>query len=57
MAAIVLGFIGLVHAGLVGASPLEARAPPTVVLDSGTFTGVSAGLSSSFLGIPFAQPP
>ncbi|PPQ98066.1 hypothetical protein CVT26_003292 [Gymnopilus dilepis] len=30
---------------------------PTVKLDSGTFTGITAGGVSQFLGIPFAQPP
>ncbi|PFH47077.1 hypothetical protein AMATHDRAFT_153021 [Amanita thiersii Skay4041] len=32
-------------------------AAPTVTLDSATFTGVSNGFVSKFLGIPFAQPP
>lgn len=30
---------------------------PVVHLDSGTFTGISAGGVSQFLGIPYAQPP
>ncbi|KJA16248.1 hypothetical protein HYPSUDRAFT_219571 [Hypholoma sublateritium FD-334 SS-4] len=30
---------------------------PTVKLDNGTFTGITAGGVSQFLGIPFAQPP
>ncbi|TCD60884.1 hypothetical protein EIP91_009375 [Steccherinum ochraceum] len=30
---------------------------PTVVLDDGTFTGVTDGTSNRFLGIPFAVPP
>ncbi|KAF9448568.1 carotenoid ester lipase precursor [Macrolepiota fuliginosa MF-IS2] len=32
-------------------------AGPSVVLDSGTFTGIASGTVSQFLGIPFAQPP
>lgn len=30
---------------------------PTVQLDNATFIGLSSGQVSSFLGIPFAQPP
>ncbi|KAF8907652.1 carotenoid ester lipase precursor [Gymnopilus junonius] len=30
---------------------------PVVELDSGTFTGISVGGVSQFLGIPYAQPP
>ena len=30
---------------------------PIVKLDNGTFTGITAGGVSQFLGIPFAQPP
>jgi hypothetical protein len=30
---------------------------PTVKLDAATFTGVSSGQLSKFLGIPFAYPP
>ncbi|KIJ59046.1 hypothetical protein HYDPIDRAFT_118871 [Hydnomerulius pinastri MD-312] len=43
--------------GWAVASPLQERAPPTVVLDDATVTGVSSGSVSKFLGIPFAQPP
>lgn len=32
-------------------------AAPTVTLDNGTFTGITSGAVSQFLGIPFAQPP
>ncbi len=35
---------------------LEATVP-TVALDNGTFTGITSGSVSQFLGIPFAQPP
>ena len=34
-----------------------APAAPTVTLDHGTFTGITSGSTSQFLGIPFAQPP
>lgn len=34
-----------------------AAVGPTVKLDNGTFTGITAGGVSQFLGIPFAQPP
>ncbi|OCH92824.1 carotenoid ester lipase precursor [Obba rivulosa] len=37
--------------------PSPRTAAPTVVLDQGTFTGVTDGTSNKFLGIPFAQPP
>lgn len=41
------------------ATPLIPRSVPVVKLDNGTFTGHSSlsGLSSEFLGIPFAEPP
>lgn len=32
-------------------------ATPTVTLDNGVFTGTTDGISSKFLGIPFAIPP
>ncbi|KDR71926.1 hypothetical protein GALMADRAFT_785342 [Galerina marginata CBS 339.88] len=35
----------------------SALAGASVKLDSGTFTGISAGGVSQFLGIPYAQPP
>lgn len=30
---------------------------PAVVLDSGTFTGFTDGVTNQFLGIPYAKPP
>ncbi|KAJ6624410.1 carotenoid ester lipase precursor [Mycena sp. CBHHK59/15] len=53
------------NVGVLVAFLLQARAvagatlaAPTVVLDSGTFTGtVGSTNTQSFLGIPFAQPP
>ncbi|KAI0030227.1 alpha beta-hydrolase [Vararia minispora EC-137] len=30
---------------------------PAVVLDKGTFTGLTSGSTEAFLGVPFAQPP
>lgn len=30
---------------------------PKIILDSGTFTGSTDGLTHRFLGIPFAKPP
>jgi hypothetical protein len=42
--------------GLVTFSTL-CRSSPTVQLDNATFIGLSSGRVSSFLGIPFAQPP
>ncbi|KAF9478210.1 carotenoid ester lipase precursor [Pholiota conissans] len=38
------------------ASSVQATAP-TVKLDNGIFTGTTDGVSSRFLGIPFAKPP
>lgn len=31
--------------------------PPTVQLDSGTFTGTLSGSTDRFLGVPYAKPP
>jgi hypothetical protein len=45
---------------LVATLSMTVAAPlsePTVHLDDATITGTSAGRTSSFLGIPFAQPP
>lgn len=42
---------------IVAATPLSRGLLPTVNLDNATFTGVTLGRVSSFLGIPFAQPP
>lgn len=42
---------------IASATPVARAAAPTVKLDSATFTGVTSGTTSKFLGIPFAQPP
>ncbi|TFK27680.1 carotenoid ester lipase precursor [Coprinopsis marcescibilis] len=47
--ALVLAFIQL--------SKVSALVNPTVILDNGTFIGTTDGVSSRFLGIPFARPP
>ncbi|KAH7928749.1 alpha/beta-hydrolase [Leucogyrophana mollusca] len=39
------------------ATPLSEQPPPVVKLDEAVFTGLSEATVSSFLGIPFAQPP
>lgn len=39
------------------ASAAPSLAAPTIKLDAGTFTGKTDGVTQSFLGIPFAQPP
>ena len=36
---------------------VATAASPTVKLDNGVFTGTTDGVSTKFLGIPFAQPP
>lgn len=41
----------------VFATPGAQGVPPTVQLDQGTFKGITDGLTSSFLGIPFAKAP
>ncbi|TBU30164.1 carotenoid ester lipase [Dichomitus squalens] len=38
-------------------APAIPSGAPTIQLDEGTFFGVSNGVTNSFLGIPFAQPP
>lgn len=43
--------------GRAMANPVQARAAPTVTLDSATVTGITSGSTNQFLGIPFAQPP
>ena len=43
------------YATMVEANPLHPRSVPTVTLDDGTFTGVSAGNVNEFLGIPFGK--
>ena len=54
----VASFLGLTLCALgVAAVPLVERAAPTVTLDGATFTGVTSGTHTKFLGIPFAQPP
>lgn len=51
-------FLGLTLNALCAfAVPLVERAAPTVTLDGATFTGVTSGTNTKFLGIPFAQPP
>lgn len=49
--------VSLIVLGRVMAGPVQARAAPTVTLDSATMTGVTSGSTNQFLGIPFAQPP
>lgn len=44
-------------ASVVLAVPTEKRGLPTVQLDNGTFLGISDGLVSRFLGIPFGKAP
>jgi hypothetical protein len=39
------------------ASAAPSLAAPTIKLDAGTFIGKTDGITQSFLGIPFAQPP
>ena len=41
--------------GCIVAAPTASG--PTVTLDSGTFQGVTDGVTNKFLGIPFAKPP
>ncbi|KJA17434.1 hypothetical protein HYPSUDRAFT_46373 [Hypholoma sublateritium FD-334 SS-4] len=51
-------FLGLTLSTLcVFAVPLVERAAPIVTLDGATFTGITSGTNTKFLGIPFAQPP
>lgn len=42
---------------LVLCSVVATAASPTVKLDNGVFIGTTDGISTKFLGIPFAQPP
>lgn len=50
-------FVAIPWASHVAALPLQTRADPTVVLGNATVTGFNLGSVSSYLGIPFAQPP
>ncbi|TCD66642.1 hypothetical protein EIP91_001110 [Steccherinum ochraceum] len=50
--------IASVVCGVVGNNtPDISSVAPTIVLDKGTFVGVSNGNVTSFRGIPFAEPP
>ncbi|TBU50159.1 carotenoid ester lipase precursor [Dichomitus squalens] len=49
--------LATVYAAAIVAAPAPAAKPPSVRLDSGTFTGVSDGVSDAFLGIKFADAP
>ena len=51
-------YLQVIHviAAQLPASDLSSVAP-TVVLDEGTFVGVTDGVTKRFLGIPFAKPP
>ncbi|OCH90088.1 carotenoid ester lipase precursor [Obba rivulosa] len=42
---------------VISAALCSGVAPPTVVLDNGTFIGEQNGTTDRFLGIPFAKPP
>ncbi|KAI1784678.1 carotenoid ester lipase precursor [Ganoderma leucocontextum] len=42
---------------LAAAAASASTGPPTVLLDDATVIGFTEGTSTSFLGIPFAQPP
>ncbi|TDL14977.1 carotenoid ester lipase precursor [Rickenella mellea] len=44
-------------ASVVVAVPVERGIPPTVILPNGIFQGSTSGNLTSFLGIPYAQPP
>ena len=57
--AILLATFPVSLAVVMRSDELARAAGPTVVLDNGTFTGVSQanGDVSAFLGIPFAKPP
>ncbi|KAI0077854.1 carotenoid ester lipase precursor [Panus rudis PR-1116 ss-1] len=46
----------MLEAGVSIAMPTR-RAPPTVILDQGTFEGITAPGLDKFLGIPFSIPP
>lgn len=54
---LVFALIASSLATLVIASPLRARAGPSVTSDGSTYVGVSSSGIDSFRGIPFAQPP
>ncbi|EGN93872.1 hypothetical protein SERLA73DRAFT_78246 [Serpula lacrymans var. lacrymans S7.3] len=43
--------------GMVAATPLSQKSPPSVKLDAAIFTGTTNGSVSAFLGIPYVQPP
>ena len=49
-----LAQVSLAASRFVGRAPPQA---PTILLDNGTFIGVSEGDVSVFRGIPYAQPP
>lgn len=45
------------YCGTALAIPSPRVSSPVVILDEGTFTGVTDGTTDKFLGIPFALPP
>ena len=54
--AMLMTFAAIVLTAALGVAAAQA-VPPVVKLDYGAFTGMTSGDVSSFLGIPFAQPP
>lgn len=55
-----MGFISLVvlalNTAVIAVVGAAHGAAPQVTLDHGTFTGVTDGIATRFLGIPFAKP-
>ena len=51
-----MAFVAIVLTAALGVAAAQV-APPIIKLDHGTFTGMTSDDVSSFLGIPFAQPP
>lgn len=52
-----LALTAVVHASPLGDYSLNSTNVPTVKLDSAVVIGNTTGVVTSYLGIPFAQPP
>ncbi|RPD61755.1 carotenoid ester lipase [Lentinus tigrinus ALCF2SS1-7] len=53
----ILSFLSIITIICAFAAPPNLTGPPSVTLDEATVYGITDGMTNSFLGIPYAQPP